>query len=78
MRLIINVPDEEYNNIKEWGDNITGYQTSLILYRAVRNGIPLDALKNKFWHGDLVPNKDMYHISEIMRIIDDVNDSNEE
>lgn len=30
----------------------------------------LDNLKNKFWHGDLVPNKDMYHISEIMYVID--------
>ena len=32
--------------------------------------IDADALKNKFWHGDLVPNKDMYHISEIMCAID--------
>jgi hypothetical protein len=74
MELIINIPDEEYNKIKEWEDNITGYQTSLMLYRAVRNGITLDSLKNKFWHGDLIPNKDMYHISEIMCIIDSFKD----
>lgn len=30
----------------------------------------LDNLKNKFWHGDGLPNKDMYHISEINYIID--------
>lgn len=32
--------------------------------------IDVDGLKNKFWHGDLVPNKEMYHISEIMYAID--------
>ena len=42
MKLLIDIPDEEYNRIKEWEDNITGYQTSLLLYRAVRNGIPYD------------------------------------
>ena len=42
MKLIIDIPDEEYNRIKEWEDNITGYQTSLVLYRAVRNGIPYE------------------------------------
>lgn len=32
--------------------------------------IDADDLKNKFWHGDLVRNKEMYHISEIMYTID--------
>lgn len=41
MKLIIEIPDEEYDRIKEWEDNITGYQTSLMLYRAVRTGISL-------------------------------------
>ena len=41
MKLIIDIPDKEYNQIKEWEDNITGYQTSLVLYHAVRNGIQL-------------------------------------
>lgn len=31
--------------------------------------IDADGLKNKFYHGDLVPNKEMYHISEIMYAI---------
>ena len=42
MELIIKIPDEEYDRIKEWEDNITGYQTTLVLYRAVRNGIPYE------------------------------------
>lgn len=32
--------------------------------------IDADGLKNTFWHGDLVPNKEMYHISEIKYAID--------
>lgn len=32
--------------------------------------IDADGLKNKFWHGDLVPHNEMYHISEIMYAID--------
>jgi len=42
MKLKIDIPDEEYNRIRGWEDNITGYQTSLVLYRAVRNGIPYE------------------------------------
>lgn len=34
--------------------------------------IDADELKNKFWHGDLVPHKEMYHISEIKFAIDTV------
>lgn len=50
MNLIIDIPDEEYNRIKEWEDNITGYQTSLVLYRAVRNGTPYEERQQ----GDLI------------------------
>lgn len=32
--------------------------------------IDADGLKNTFWHGDLVPHKEMYHISEIKYAID--------
>lgn len=32
--------------------------------------IDADELKIKFWHGDLVPNKEMFHISEIKYAID--------
>ena len=49
MKLIIDIPDEDYNRIKEWEDNITGYQTSLVLYRAVRNGIPYDERPQGEW-----------------------------
>ena len=39
----------EYTRIKEWKDNITGYQTSLVLYRAVRNGIPYEERSPGKW-----------------------------
>ena len=42
MKLIIDISEEEYNRIKGWEDNITGYQTSLALYRAVRASIPYE------------------------------------
>lgn len=32
--------------------------------------IDADTLKNKFWHGDLILNKDLFHISEIRYLID--------
>ena len=59
MKLIIEIPEEEYNRIKEWEDSITGYQTSLVLYRAVRNGTPLPK-----GHGRLVDEN--YIIAELV------------
>lgn len=59
MKLIIDIPEEEYNRIKEWEDNVTGYQTSLVLYRAVRNGILLPK-----GHGRLVDEN--YVIAELV------------
>jgi hypothetical protein len=59
MKLIIDIPDKEYNRIKEWEDTITGYQTSLVLYCAVRNGIPLPK-----GHGRLVDEN--YVIAELV------------
>ena len=49
MKLIIDIPDVEYNRIKEWEDNITGYQTSLALYRAVRDGTPYEERPQGKW-----------------------------
>lgn len=48
MKLIIDIPNEKYNKIKEWEDNITDYQTTLTLYRAVRNGIPYEKVGEPF------------------------------
>lgn len=59
MELVIDIHEEEYNRIKEWEDNITGYQTSLVLYRAVRNGTPLPK-----GHGRLVDEN--YVIAELV------------
>ena len=59
MKLIIDIPEEEYNRIKEWEDNVKGYQTSLVLYRAVRNGILLPK-----GHGRLVDEN--YVIAELV------------
>lgn len=49
MKLIIDISDEKYNKIKEWEDNITDYQTTLTLYRAVRDGIPYEERKPGKW-----------------------------
>ena len=42
MKLIIDISNEQYNKIKEWEDNVTDYQTTLALYRAVRDGKPYE------------------------------------
>lgn len=48
MKLIIDISNEKYNKIKEWEDNITDYQTTLTLYRAVHNGIPYEEVEESF------------------------------
>ena len=41
MQIVIDIPEEKYEYIKGLYKACTDYQTTLMLYDAVRNGIPL-------------------------------------
>ena len=41
MKLIIDIPDEDYKFIKLLHEGFTDFQTTLKLYREVKNGIPI-------------------------------------
>ena len=40
MELMITIPDEQYEYIKELPEDATNYQTTLLLYKAVKEGAP--------------------------------------
>ena len=41
MQLVIEIPEETYNKIRRLQDGYTDYQTTLMLYDAVKIGTPL-------------------------------------
>lgn len=41
MKIVIDIPEEKYEYINVLNDGITDYQTTLLLYLAVKNGTPL-------------------------------------
>ena len=47
MKLVIDINENEYLGIKNYPDNITSYPVTIHLYKAVRNGIPLDKIRSK-------------------------------
>lgn len=38
MKIVIDIPDDDYEYIKTLNEGYTDYQTTLMLYRAVKNG----------------------------------------
>lgn len=56
MKLIIDIPDEDYEHLKLFHEGVTDYQTTLKLYRAVKNGTVL--LKGQ---GEWIRKKDVIH-----------------
>ena len=49
MKIVIDIPDNDYEYIKGLNEGITDYHTTVKLYRAVRGGTVLPK-----GHGDLV------------------------
>lgn len=47
MKLIIDINDHEYIGIKQYPNNITSYPVTIHLYDAVRNGTPLDKIRDE-------------------------------
>ena len=41
MKLIIDINDDAYEYISKLNEGITDYQTTLMLYEAVKNGTPI-------------------------------------
>ena len=41
MKIVIDIPEDDYEYIKLLHEGLTDYQTTLKLYRAVKNGKPL-------------------------------------
>ena len=53
MEIVIDIPEEKYEYINVLNDGITDYQTTLLLYLAVRNGTPLPK-----GHGNFIQRED--------------------
>lgn len=49
MKLVVEINEEKYKYIKGLNKEYTDYQTTLMLYDAIRNGTPLPKR-----HGDLI------------------------
>ena len=53
MQIVIDIPDNDYEYIKLLHEGLTDYQTTLKLYRAIKNGTPLPkGNKCKWMHYD--------------------------
>ena len=75
MTLIIDIPDEDYNKIKDNSPDAFNYLTSWRLYDAIKNGIPLsdnptngDMIKAMFPNADYEIGKQFVHITNINSI----------
>ena len=45
VQVVIDIPQDRYEYIKALNDGNTDYQTTLNLYKAIKNGTPLDDIK---------------------------------
>lgn len=54
MQIMIDIAEKDYQNIKKHPDTITSYLTTVYLYDAVREGIPLPK-----GHGDLIDRQEL-------------------
>lgn len=59
MQIVIDISDNKYKYIKGLDDEITDYQTSLMLYKAVKNGTVLPK------HGRLIDADDIDNITVV-------------
>ena len=41
-KVMIEIPDDKYERIKGFADDVTDHQTTLMLYKAVRDGEVID------------------------------------
>jgi hypothetical protein len=49
MKVVIDIPDDDYEYIKLLHEGLTDYQTTLKLYRAVKNGKPFEERPQGEW-----------------------------
>ena len=59
MQIVIDIPEERYEFIKELDNTCTDYQTTSVLYDAIRNGTVIPK-----GHGDLVDRRELLTKSE--------------
>ena len=76
MKLIIDIPEERFNWIKEL-KGVTDYRTTQSLYESVKNGIPLEDIKAEIENlmptisFDVFGNKfPVYDQKEVLQILD--------
>lgn len=72
MKIVIDMPDDDYEYIKLLHEGYTDYQTTLKLYHAVKNGTVLPK-----GHGDLI-DADELKTSRIMALVAEKNASQNE
>jgi len=68
MKLMIDIPKDDYTYINILKDGITDFQTTLRLYTAIRNGIPLTDIKDKI--KELADYNNVDTLVDVVRILE--------
>ena len=60
MQIVIDIPKDRYSFINSIKDGVSDYQTSMMLYNAIRNGTPIP---DNATNGDVI--KAMFGVKEV-------------